>query len=175
MDLNEFSSIYTLQKIVGIINHLKACLFVFPMVLYLFWLLCRNMRKGSKIWAISKNKCCEIVPIFEFSIVLFRRISVQWMCYSFDAVCTAMWLSCYDGVCLLACQHLLVGKHWVPHVFLWQWMSDKVIILRIILIIFRMYRMRHTLCSQKRNKKHEIHAFSKRSNQVCNFHFWSCP
>ena len=111
----------------------------------------------------------------KFSIVLFRRILVQWMRYSFDCVCTAMWLSCYDGVCLLVCLHLVLGKPCVPHVFLWSWMSDKVIILRIILIIFRMYRMRHILCSLKRNTKHEITCTFNTIRSICNFSFLTLP
>ena len=119
---------------------------------------CLNLRQYtwrkfcSQVQRFWVQVCNKQMPCqyLKFSIFLCRRI------YSFDAVCTAMWLSCYDGMYLLACQYLVLGKPWASHVCLWLQMSDKVIIFRIILIIFRMYRMRHTLCSQKRSTKHEI-------------------
>ena len=83
-------------------------------------------------------------------------IELNWMRHSFDCVCTEMWMPCYDGVCLLACQHPSVGQALATTCVLWPWMSDKVITVWIILIRFRMYRMRHALCSQKQNTKHEI-------------------
>ena len=42
--------------------HLKAWLFVFPLILNLSWLLCRNVRKAIKLGSMSKYKCCKIGP-----------------------------------------------------------------------------------------------------------------
>ena len=42
--------------------HLKAWLFVFPLILHLSWLLCRNVRRVIKLGSMSKNKCCKIGP-----------------------------------------------------------------------------------------------------------------
>ena len=42
--------------------HLKAWLFVFPLILHLSWLLCRNVRRAIKLGSMSKNKCCKIGP-----------------------------------------------------------------------------------------------------------------
>ena len=86
-------------------------LFVFPLIPHLLLLFCRN--KGSKMGnVVNMVKSYQYLKFSIFS----PRISVQWKHYSFDCVCTAMWLSCYDDVCLLACQHLVLGKPWVPHV-----------------------------------------------------------
>ena len=96
-------------------------------------------------------------------------------CVTVSIVCTARWLSslsCYDEVCFLPGN---TWQTWVPHVFLWPWMSDKVIILRIILIIFRMYPMRHILCSQKRNTKHEITCTFNTMYFFFLFYFLLCP
>ena len=58
--------------------HVKACLFVFPLLPYLFWLIHCNMHRVSKLGAMSRIKCCKIAPIFEIQHdVLFRRISVR--------------------------------------------------------------------------------------------------
>ena len=60
--------------------HLKACLFVFPLVHYLLWLPGRNVRKMIIFGAMSTNTCSKIAPLFEIQHVLFRRISVQCIC-----------------------------------------------------------------------------------------------
>ena len=74
------TSIYTLQKVTQhdfnrlhikfclwvcihhVRYHLKAWLFVFPLILHLLWVLCRNVRRAIKLGSMSKNKCCKIRP-----------------------------------------------------------------------------------------------------------------
>ena len=69
--------------------HLKACLFVFPLVHYLLWLPGRNMRKVILSGAMSKYKCSKIAPLFEIQHdVLFWRISLQWMRSGYVYICS---------------------------------------------------------------------------------------
>ena len=145
-----------------------------------WYLICCDYSSGRTCTRGVKWGQCQKINVkshqyLKFGIVLFRRISEQWMRYSFDCICSLLQCDCYGGVCLLACQHLVLGQPWVPHVFLWPWMSDKVITIRIILIIFRMYRMSHSLWSQKRNSTWYNVQFQYNPINFATFHFWPCP
>ena len=89
-----------------------------------------------------------------------------------------MWLSCIRWDVFVGQSTLIVGQALgTTCVFLWPWMSDKVSILRIILIIFRIYRMRHTsfmLTKAKHNTWNNEH-FQYNPNNFATLHFDLAP
>ena len=53
---------------------MKVCLFVFPLVPYLFWLLHWNVGRASKLEAMSNVNCCKIAPIFKIQHWCFASV-----------------------------------------------------------------------------------------------------
>ena len=47
------------------IHHVNACLFVFLIVPYLFWLFHCNVHGVRKFGPMSNIKCCKIAPVYE--------------------------------------------------------------------------------------------------------------